>query len=120
MLRIECTGLTLREGQQFAEYLRQASPVEVQLDLNLKGTMHTRRAQASLPHFYLFVRAASMGIGGGIALLAGKTVTEELTKDIYRAIKSWMSRFSGKSSVEVEVKLYGPDDRLIDISKQTR
>ena len=121
MLRIECTGLTPREGKELAEHLRQVSGVDdIQLDLNLKGVMQTRSVQASMPQFYLLVRAAAAGAGAGVAIVAGKTFTEELSKDIYKAIKQWMTRFTDMSVVEVEVKLYGPDDRLIDKSKKTR
>lgn len=121
MLRIECTGLTLREGKELEERVRQVPGVGgIELDLNIKGVPQTRSVQAAIPHFYLFIRAAAVGFGGGVALVAGKTVTQELTKDIYKALKQWMTRFSDKSVVEVEVKLYGPDNRLIGNSKKTR
>ena len=44
----------------------------------------------------------------------------ELGKDIYKAVRGWMERFSDRDIAPVEVKLYGADGRLIDKIEKTR
>lgn len=115
MVKIECTGLTLSEGRELSTYLESRNGVsEVRLDIDLRG-MQTRSPQMSIPHFHLLVHIAEGGIGAIAAGAAG-----DIGKDIYKAIKGWMARFSDKSVVPVEVKLYGADGRLIDKIEKTR
>ena len=115
MVKIDCTGLTLREGKELATYLKAMSGVsEVRLDIDLTG-MQTRSIQMSIPHFYLLVHIAEGGAGATALGAAG-----ELGKDIYKAIRGWMERFSDRGIAPVEVKLYGADGRLIDKIEKTR
>jgi hypothetical protein len=69
----------------------------------------------SILHFYLLVHIAEGGIGAIAAVTAG-----DMGKDIYKAVKGWMGRFTNKSVVPVEVKLYGADGRLINKIEKTR
>jgi hypothetical protein len=124
MLKIDCTGLTLREGKELATFLKAMNGVgEVRLDLDLTGMQYRSGPMAFIPHFYLLVRMAEAGgaiAGGGLVVAAGKGAAEELGKDIYKALKEWMGRFSDRSIAPVEVKLYGPDGRLIEKIEKTR
>jgi hypothetical protein len=117
MLKIDCTGLTHREGRELETYLQAVngvSKVQLDLDLDLTG-MQTRSIQMSILHFYLLVHIAEGGIGAIAAGAAG-----DIGKDIYKAVKGWMARFSDKSDAPVEVKLYGADGRLISEIEKTR
>ena len=115
MLKIDCTGLTLREGRELETYLKAVNGVsEVRLKLDLTG-MQTRSPQMSIPHFHLLVHIAEGGIGAVAVGAAG-----DIGKDVYKAVKGWMARFSEKSVVPVEVKLYGADGKLIDKIEKTR
>jgi hypothetical protein len=115
MLKIDCTGLTIREGRELATYLQSrngVSKVRLDIDVDLTG-MQTRSVQMSIPHFYLLVQIAGVG-----AIAAG--ATGDTGKEIYEAVKGWMERFSEKSTVSVDVKLYGADGKLIDKIEKTR
>ena len=117
MLKIDCTGLTIHEGRELATYLQSrngVSKVRLDIDVDLTG-MQTRSVQMSIQHFYLLIYIAEGGIGAVAAGAAG-----DIGKDIYKAIKGWMARFSDKTPVSVEVKLYGADGRLIDKIEKTR
>jgi len=114
MVKIDCMGLTIREGRELATYLQSrngVSQVRLDLDLDLTG-MQSRSIQMSILHFYLLVHIASGGIG---ARAAG-----DIGKDIYKAVEGWMQRFSDKSVVTVGMKLYGTDGRLIGEIEKTR
>lgn len=43
---------------------------------------------------------------------ARKSAAAEFGKDIYYALKAWMERYSDKSIVPVQTKLYGADGKL--------
>jgi hypothetical protein len=112
MFRINCKGLTIREGRELATYLESKRGVsEVLLDHDLTG-MQTPSIQMSIPHFDLLVHIADGGIG---SIRAGDT-----QKNIYKAVKVWMEQFSNKSAVAVEVKRYGPDRRFVEKITKTR
>ena len=99
-------GLTIREGRELATYLESKHGVsEVLLDHDLTD-MQTRC------HFDLLVHLAEGGIR---AIRAGDT-----QKNIYKAVKGWMGRFSNKGVVAVEVKLYGPDGKFVEKITKTR
>jgi hypothetical protein len=117
MLKIDCTGLTIRESRELATYLQSrngVSKVRLDIDVDLTG-MQTRSVQMSIPHFYLLVHVAEGGVGVIAAGAAG-----DIGKDIYKAVKEWTERFSDKSDAPVEVKLNGADGRLIDKIEKTR
>lgn len=123
MLRIDCTGLTLTEGRELSTYLELINDVsKVAIDLDL-GEMQTRSIQNTIPHFHLLVHTALVGgsiAGGGLVVAAGKGAAEELGKDVYKAVKTWMGRFTDKSVASVEVKLYGADGKLIETLNKRR
>jgi hypothetical protein len=89
MVKIDCMGLTLREGRELEACLTATNGVsEVRLKLDLTG-MQTRSPQMSIPHFHLLVHLAEGGVGAIAAGAAG-----DIGKDIYKAVKEWMGRFS--------------------------
>jgi hypothetical protein len=65
MLKIDCTGLTIREGRELATYLEAMNAVsEVRLDIDVDLTgMQTRSVQMSISHFLLLVHIAEGGVG---------------------------------------------------------
>jgi hypothetical protein len=89
MLKIDCTGLTLREAKELATYLQAMDGVsKVRVDIDLTGMQTRSRVQMSIPHFYLLVHIAEGGMGTIAAGAAG-----DLGKDIYKAVKGMTCGF---------------------------
>lgn len=120
MLKIECAGLTLLEGKELEAYLKTQKGVsEVWLELDW-SELHTRSVQPNIPNFHLLFEVAGGIASGELVAAAGKAAAAEFGKDIYKALKEWMGRYSDKGVVPVEVKLYGADGKLIDTIRKTR
>lgn len=126
MLRLECTGLTLKEVRDLQEHLRQTPGVD-EVELGFEDSLEPGVLYASIPSFHLLVHAAACGVGvaaGGLVIAAGKGASEEVGKALGKAVSAavgeWMGRFSGKSKVEAEVTLYGPDGKPFRSIKNAR
>ncbi len=119
MFKVECTGLSVKEGRELQALLKAKNGVEeIRFEIDVSGIQYRSMPSGtmSIPHFWLVVQIAGAVVVGN----AGKSAAEEFGKDAYRAIKDWMNRFTDKSDVEVSVKLYGADGRLIEKIEKTR
>jgi hypothetical protein len=119
VLKVECKGLSVKEGRELQALLTSKSGVEeIRFEIDVSDIQYRSMPSVtmSVPHFWLVVQIA----GGIVVGTAGKAAAEEFGKDAYEAIKDWMNRFTDKSEVEVSVKLYGADGRLIEKIEKTR
>jgi hypothetical protein len=127
-IRIETDGLTLREARELEEIVQGFEEVaDTQVWPFAPGTMHYRSLpttpQASLPPVHVVVHLTEIGTAAakGIAIAAGAHLYKKVGESIVdRAWNTMKVKFSGKSVVDVGVKLYGADGELIKEIKGKR
>lgn len=116
MLRIHCSGLTNGEVKELQSLIQTQSGVDVvQYQPDLSGIQRRSMPMAFvLPEFWILVKMAAPAVSA-VAVIAGKAMLEEASKDVYKKTKEWVNqKFSGNTARNIEVKLYGPNDRLIE------
>ncbi|SDG00920.1 hypothetical protein [Terriglobus roseus] len=121
-IRIETDGLTPKEAMELAQIIQGFEGVEAAQFSPIKpGSMQYRSfpmaPQAALAVWHVVVHLAEIGTAGA-ALGVGKAAAEHAYKKVGEAIvdKAWdaiKAKFTGKSVVDVGVKLYGPYGELI-------
>jgi hypothetical protein len=112
--RIETDGLTIREVLEIEKLVRTLENVEdAKFTPFLPGTKQNRMMpppQAALTTMHVLVRLAVKGV----AIAAGQHLYKKLGEGIVD--KAWDAvklKLSGKSGVEVTIRLYGPDGELL-------
>ena len=107
-LRIECIGLTMKEGRElatFIELLNGVNRVAFDIDTREKQNLTVHNG---IPHFHLLVHL-SEGATGTVYHLHGIS-----TDDLYGAVRSWIERLNGKRDAPFQLKLYGADGKLVE------
>ena len=123
-IRIETDGLTLKEVRELEALLSSLDEVaEAKLWPFPPGTLQNRSlppVQMGIGTLHVVIRLAEgavMGIGGAAGTHIYKKIGEGLVDKAWDGIRA---RFSGKSSVEVGIKLYGPDGQIIKEHRDKR
>jgi hypothetical protein len=120
-LTVHTKSLTLKEVQELTEELSHLEGVESADYLpDIMGKMQYRSPMMAIPEFRIVLRLAE-----GAALGVGIEGTRHLYKRVGEALVDkaldWVkARFTNMSVVEVEVTLYGPDDKPIKKITRTR
>jgi hypothetical protein len=116
MLRIHCSGLTTGEVKELQSLIQTQSGVDdVQYQPDFSGIQRRSMPMAFVsPEFWILVKMAAPAVSTA-AVIAGKTMLEEASKDVYKRTREWVNqKFLDKTSRNIEVTLYGPNDRLIE------
>ena len=117
--RIETDGLTLKEVRELQLVLREVAGVEdarfmpflFDSDVNGRSLLRLQASAAEILHLIFRVgEGAALGIGVEASKHLYRRVGEGAVDKVWAAVAS---KLSGKSSVNVAVTLYGPDDEII-------
>ena len=121
-------GFSSKEAHELAERLKAVDEVE---DARAAFKTHDHafnpndiQIMASIPPIEIVIHLGVAGMklmGGGIALAAGNHLYKKVGEGLIDKIWEYMAaKCSGKSVVEVESVLYGPDGKPLKMMKSKR